>query len=58
MDYIHSKAIKEKEFGARPIIRLVQNLIEDKITDVMLENNYEKGYVFNATYDGNEVVIS
>ena len=58
VDYIHSKAVKEKEFGARPIIRLVQNLIEDKITDVMLENNYEKGYVFNATYDGNEVTIS
>mgnify|MGYP003532372887 CR=1 FL=1 len=58
VDYIHSKAIKEKEFGARPIIRLVQNLIEDKITDVMLENNYEKGYVFNATYDGNSIVIS
>lgn len=58
VDYIHSKAIKEKEFGARPIIRLVQNLIEDKITDVMLENNYEKGYIFNAKYDENEVVIS
>ena len=58
VDYIHSKAVKEKEFGARPIIRLVQNLIEDKITDVMLENNYEKGYVFNATYDGKNVAIS
>ena len=58
VDYIHSKAVKEKEFGARPIIRLVQNLIEDKITDVMLKNNYEKGYVFNATYDGKNVAIS
>ena len=58
VDYIHSKAIKEKEFGARPIIRLVQNIIEDKITDILLENNYEKGYVFNATYDGKDVVIS
>ena len=58
VDYIHSKAIKEKEFGARPIIRLVQNIIEDKITDILLENNYEKGYIFNAKYDGNEVVIS
>lgn len=58
VDYIHSKAIKEKEFGARPIIRLVQNIIEDKITDVMLENNYEKGYIFNAKYDGKDVLIS
>ena len=58
VDYIHSKAVKEKEFGARPIIRLVQNLIEDKITDVMLENNYEKGYGCNATYDGKNVAIS
>ena len=58
VDYIHSKAIKEKEFGARPIIRLVQNIIEDKITDILLENNYEKGYILNAKYDGNEVVIS
>lgn len=58
VDYIHSKAIKEKEFGARPIIRLVQNIVEDLITDLMLEKNYEKGHIFNAKYDGNEVVIS
>lgn len=58
VDYIHSKAIKEKEFGARPIIRLVQNIIEDKITDILLENNYEKGYIFNAKYDGKDVLIS
>ena len=40
----------EKEFGARPIIRAVQTEIEDKITDLILDNDYEKGYTFKVTY--------
>lgn len=57
VDYLHVKAVAQKEFGARPIIRLVQDNIEDKITDLMLENDYKQNYVFNATCVNNEVVI-
>lgn len=58
VENIHSKAIKEKEFGARPIIRLVQNNIEDLITDLILENDYEEGHVFSATCSNNKITIS
>lgn len=58
VDFIHKKAIAEKEFGARPIIRLIQSNIEDNITDLLLENEYEKGHTFNATYVNNSLSFS
>lgn len=58
INFIQSKAIEQKEYGARPIIRLVQDNIEDKITDLLLENDYKPNYVFNATFKNNEVVIN
>ena len=57
VDYIHVRAVKEKEFGARPIIRLIQNNIEDKLTDLLLENDYDKNYTFSASCENDEVVI-
>lgn len=57
IDYLHVKAVSQKEFGARPIIRLVQDNLEDKITDLMLENDYKQDYVFSATCTENKVVI-
>ena len=35
---------RDKEFGARPIIRLIQTNIEDKITELMLTNDYKPKY--------------
>lgn len=59
IDYIHTEAVKEKELGARPINRLIQSNIEDKITDLMLVNDYEPNYVFHATCpSGNEIEVS
>ena len=57
VDYLHVKAVSQKEFGARPIIRLVQDNLEDKITDLMLENDYKQDYVFSATCTDNKIVI-
>ena len=57
VDYIHAKAIKKKELGARPIIRLIQTDIEDKITELMLENEYQPHYVFHASCNNEEIVI-
>lgn len=39
----------KKEYGARPIIREIENLIENKIADILIENNIKKGHIF--TYD-------
>ena len=57
VDYLHAEAIKNKEFGARPIIRLIQNNIEDKITELMLENDYKPNYTFSASCESGEIVI-
>ena len=46
---IYNNVIKEKKMGARPIIRELQNLIEDKITDYIIETNIENGHVFTET---------
>lgn len=57
VDHIHVEAVKKKEFGARPIIRLVQDNIEDKITELMLEHEYTPHYTFSASCVDNEIVI-
>jgi len=57
VDLIHIEAVKKKEFGARPIIRLIQDNIEDKITELMLENDYEPNYTFSASCENEEIVI-
>jgi ATP-dependent Clp protease ATP-binding subunit ClpC len=57
VNYIHAEAIKKKDLGARPIIRLIQTNIEDKITELMLTNDYEPKYVFHASCENNEIVI-
>ena len=54
---IHAKALEKKEFGARPIIRLIQTSLEDKITDLMLENDYPTGYTFSASCNGDTIMI-
>lgn len=57
LNYLHSLAIKQKEYGARPILRLIQDNIEDNITDLMLKNEYNENYTFKATYEDNEICI-
>ena len=52
-------AIEDKEYGARPIIRLIQDNIENQITDLILNDEYPNSYVFKAIVnDDNEIVIS
>ena len=57
VDFLHSLALKEKEYGARPILRLIQNHIEDEITDLMLQNDYENNYTFNAFINDGKLQI-
>jgi ATP-dependent Clp protease ATP-binding subunit ClpC len=54
---IHTEALKSKEFGARPIIRLIQTSLEDKITDLMLTNEYPLNYVFSASCSNDQIEI-
>lgn len=57
IDYIHSKAVEQKEFGARPIARLIQTYIEDEITELMLTNDYKQGHTFQATYEDGKIKV-
>lgn len=56
VEYIFDKVEKDKEYGARPIMRVIQDDIENKITDIILETD-ETGILFNATCENNELVI-
>ena len=58
INYLHSKAILQKEFGARPIIRLIQDNIEDVITDLLLQNEYKNNYKFKTIYENESIRIS
>jgi ATP-dependent Clp protease ATP-binding subunit ClpA len=57
VDYVFNLAKEEKEFGARPILRIIQNKIEDFITDLILINDYEKNHVFNLTIRNASITI-
>jgi len=50
IDYIFNVIQDEKEYGARPIIRAIQDNIEDKVTDAILDGNYNEGYEFKLQF--------
>ena len=57
VDFIYNLTINEKEYGARPIIRLIQNYIEDQITDLLLHNDYNKNYIFKVYIENGKLQI-
>lgn len=57
-DHILNIVKDEKEFGARPIARAIQDEIEDKITDLLLERDYDKNYIFKAYLEDNTVKVN
>ena len=50
---------EEIEFkGDEQLEVYVQDNIEDKITELMLENDYGQNYVFNATCKDDKVIVN
>ena len=47
----------EKEYGARPIVRIIRREIENKITDLILENDY-KDKEFSVSCEEGKIVVS
>jgi ATP-dependent Clp protease ATP-binding subunit ClpC len=45
-------------FGARPLRRAIQRLLEDPISEGVLEGRWEAGTVITADYDGNDIVFT
>ena len=60
VNYIYNIIKDEKEYGARPIMRAIQDTIENKITDALLVGDYENGHTFNisCTQDLSELTIA
>lgn len=56
VEYIFSKIEKEKEYGARPIMRTIQDDVENKITDIILEEE-NMGIIFNVIAENDEINI-
>jgi len=46
IDSIFEKVKNESDYGARPILREIEFQLEDKLTDYIINNNVEKGFVF------------
>lgn len=58
VEYLYNLALKQKEYGARPIIRLIQDNVEDRITDLILINDYENEHLFKVSVKENRVEIN
>ena len=53
VDYILEYIKNDKDYGARPVIRAIRDIIENRITDLLIENTYKNNYTFNASIDKN-----
>ena len=47
-DYIYNKVKDHSEYGARPVIHTIQREIEDKITDYIVDEQPNEGFVFET----------
>lgn len=56
--HIQAEAIKDKEYGARPITRIIENSIEDEITELMLTNDFQKNHTFSASVVDDKISIT
>ena len=55
-DLIGKKGI-DKSFGARPLKRTIQNLVEDKIAEAILDGKIKRGKLVKVTADDEKVEI-
>jgi len=58
IDYILEYIKNDKEYGARPIIRAIQDIIENQITDLLIENTYDNEHVFYAEINKNDECVT
>lgn len=56
IDYLFDIIKNEKDFGARPVIRTIQDEIENVITDLILENDYLE-HTFITNVDNGKLII-
>ena len=57
VEYLIENGFDEK-FGARPLRRLIEREVEDKIADLFISGELLSGETFTADYQNNEVTIT
>lgn len=54
LDYLGTEGF-DAVFGARPLRRVIQNQVEDRLSDALLEGSYEEGDTIRIDYVDGEV---
>jgi len=47
----------DPNYGARPLRRVIQDEVEDKLSEALLRGDFEVGCTINVDYDGEKIVI-
>jgi ATP-dependent Clp protease ATP-binding subunit ClpC len=55
-DYLGEKGY-DPTFGARPLRRVIQNEVEDKLSESLLRGEFHAGDSLKVDYDGEKIVI-
>lgn len=54
IDFVYKEALEQKEYGARPIMRIIQDEVSDKVVDLILTSNkHENSYYVKVGENGN-----
>jgi ATP-dependent Clp protease ATP-binding subunit ClpA len=56
IDFLLGKIKDEKEYGARPIIRTIRDNIENKVTDLIIDN-YDPKVIFDIIVDDDKIKV-
>ena len=57
IDYVFKKAIQEKEYGARPIMRIIQDNISDRVVVLVLESENKQNSFYISINKDDEVIV-
>ena len=56
IDFIFNATLDERNYGARPIMRVIQTEVENKITDMIINNDYDTHH-FVVTADQDNIIV-
>ena len=56
VERIFNEVRDEKEYGARPVIRTIERMVEDRIADLIIDGHVKKGHTFTDEEISNETL--
>jgi ATP-dependent Clp protease ATP-binding subunit ClpC len=58
IEFIFSKISEDdKKLGARPVLRLIETYVEEKLTELLIENSYPDNHIFSISVLNKEINI-